>query len=193
MSDIIVVDEPKPFFIRVLARIATSIHFFEASLFCLVSRPPADRTRQSIGALFFFWLCPSLAPSPAMHQYIATMPSPHRSRHHSHRHACTHRRHTSHGGATSSGPPFATSTACDSPLHLHREAVPLMDMTTYKHYRVDHMQDDAYDGGVDPLALKTALSYEIDRGSVLVDSDAASLVTVETSISLNLELDSRGH
>jgi len=67
-----------------------------------------------------------------------------------------------------------------------------MEEATFKSYRVDYM-DSAYDGGVDPLALKTALSYEIDRGSVFVDSDAASLVSVETSISLNLELDSRGH
>jgi len=54
-----------------------------------------EQKTQSVGATIILWFCPSLAPEPRIHQYIASTPTHHsnRSLHHHHHH---HRRITHH-------------------------------------------------------------------------------------------------
>lgn len=102
-----------PFAIRVFAQIMTGLHFIEVyfSFFSFYAIDTEQKT-QSVGATIILWLCPSLAPEPRIHQYIASTPTHHsnRSLHHHHHHR-RHHRDRGLGSADDSENYFAPSTS----------------------------------------------------------------------------------
>ncbi|KIM47537.1 hypothetical protein M413DRAFT_22184 [Hebeloma cylindrosporum] len=107
--------------IRVLAQIMTGFHFIE-----------------SVGATIVLWFCPSLAPEPRIHQYIASTPGSnhggrcqHRHHHHHHHHQqrITHRRDRgspddseNYFGSSSSATPCTSATDSSDPATPDEDA-----------------------------------------------------------------------
>jgi hypothetical protein len=83
---------------------------------------PVPTKPQSVGATFIFWLCPSLAPEPRIHRYIASTPVHHSHSHHHHPHHTVHHRYRGSTGSDICFAPSASPTESPDPTTPNKDA-----------------------------------------------------------------------